>query len=273
MERAHNRTLDVLTVGLLEAAVAAARLGVSTALIKKIDPDIRDHLVELLQNEGVSKRFVVTRSASPHEISRTGLLTPMELIADRPAFEQAKVALIAIDSSVKIVTSAVELATLWGATTVFSPIAPLRVPDLVYKKSHALVMRSDLATAFTGIDVRDRTSAHKAADVLLSHGAHTVFIDAGSDGDLLIAPGHELWIPRFAQTKVIDKTCMAEAKAAAFAAYLAEGHDLAHCALFAAAAGNLTASRAGGLESLPLRDEVLELLNTGTRLPIDDVAA
>lgn len=263
---ATGKNLDVLVVGIVEAAIGAARLGATTALINSVDLDKKtDHTVELLADEGVSIKYLAKHKSTQ--------ITPVDIAGGAPAFQRANVALVAIDSSVRVVTTAIELAARWGATTIFSPIAPLRVPDSVYRQCHLLNLRPDIAEAFTGIEVEDRESAHRAAHYLLSRGAKAVFIDAKLDGDLLLTRDHELWIPRFIQLAVIDRAAIIEAKAAAFATYVSQGHDFFHSAIFASAAGNLCASRPGRIESLPLRDEVLELLNAGSKLQTEDVAA
>lgn len=263
---ATGKNLDVLVVGAAEAAIGAARLGATTALINRIDPDSKaDHTVELLKQEGVSIKYLAKHKSTQ--------ITPVDIASGAPAFQRAHAALVAIDSSVRVVTTAIELATRWGAVTIFSPVAPLRVPDSIYKQCHLINLRPDIAEAFTGIEIEDRHSAHRAAHHLLSRGARAVFIDAKFDGDLLVTRDHELWIPRFIQLPVIDRAVIIEEKAAAFGTYVSEGHDFFHAAIFASAAGNLSASRAGKIESLPLRDEVLELLNAGSKLQTEDVAA
>jgi ribokinase len=109
------------------------------------------------------------------------------------------------------------------------------------------------------VEVRDRATARQAADILLGRGVTIVAIQAGDEGDLIVGPGEEHFLPRF-DVGAVDATGAGDAFAAGLAVALAEGMPLAEAGSFASAAAALATTKFGAQAGLPTRAEVDNLL-------------
>jgi len=103
--------------------------------------------------------------------------------------------------------------------------------------------------------VRDRASAHKAAQQLIERGAGAVSIAAGEGGTLAMWRGGELWLPRYS-VKSVDATGAGDAFAAALGVALAEGQPFASACAFANAAAALATTVVGAQAAMPSREAV-----------------
>jgi ribokinase len=110
------------------------------------------------------------------------------------------------------------------------------------------------------VKVRNRASARRAAQRLLQRGVELVAVQAGSDGNLLVWPDGELWLPKL-RVKTIDATGAGDAFAAALAVAFAEGQSIPDAGSFANGAAALTTTRLGAQPALPRRDELMALLS------------
>ena len=118
---------------------------------------------------------------------------------------------------------------------------------------------TDEAEQLTGIKPQDRESARQAIGVLRQRGVNVAIVQAGSEGNLLVGPEGEQWLPLL-EVNTVDTTGAGDAFAGALAVALAEGWPLDKAAPFANAAAALATTEIGAQPSLPRRDEVDALL-------------
>jgi ribokinase len=78
-----------------------------------------------------------------------------------------------------------------GARTVLDPAPPRPLPDEIYPLVNVIRPNAGEAQALTGIDVRDRASARRSADVLISRGVWAAAVQAGSEGNLVVSRDDE----------------------------------------------------------------------------------
>jgi ribokinase len=69
-------------------------------------------------------------------------------------------------------------------------------------------------------------------------------------------------VPAFT-VDLVDKTCAGDAFGAALAASYAAGDKMSDAVRFACAAGALACTKFGGQDSLPRKEEIIELLQRG----------
>jgi ribokinase len=137
------------------------------------------------------------------------------------------------------------------------PATPL--PDAIYPQLDLIRPDATEASTLTGVDVRDRASAREAARVFLDRGAQAAVIQAGSEGNLAVWPGGELWLPKI-PVKSVDAVGAGDAFAAALAVQMAKGRSLAEAGSFANAAAALATTVVGARAGLPRREAVARLL-------------
>jgi ribokinase len=123
------------------------------------------------------------------------------------------------------------------------------------------------AEALTGIVVRDRASAQRAAERLLGRGVGAVAVQAGDEGNLLVWREGRCWLPKVPVASV-DATGAGDAFAAGLAVMLAEGRPLEEAGPFANAAAALATTVVGAQAGLPRRAAVQELLASAGGRPM-----
>ncbi len=84
-------------------------------------------------------------------------------------------------------------------------------------------------------------------------------VQAGDEGDVLVWPEGERFLPRI-PVHCVDDTGAGDAFAAALAVMLAEGRSLSEAGPFASAAAALASTVLGAMPSLPRRAAVIEAL-------------
>lgn len=94
---------------------------------------------------------------------------------------------------------------------------------------------------------------------LAAAGIECVVIKLGARGTF-VANKHEVSHIKGFEVDRVDRSCCGDAFAGALAAALGTGDTIDRVVRFAAAAGALSSSRIGGVDALPSREDILELL-------------
>jgi ribokinase len=261
-------------------AVAAARLGAKVALIGRVGDEPRGKdLVRGLRKEGIDTRHVsldsktpsgaaiITVDASGEKQISAGLganltLTVKEVRAARELIAQAKILLMNFETPMTCVLEAARIAGKDGVKVVLDPAPPTKVPRELWKLIYAIRPNSDEAEKITGVKIKDRSSARRAAAVLLNLGVKIVAVQAGEAGDLVVSREEEVFVRRL-KVKTVDATGAGDAFAAAFAVAIAERMDLKAAARFANAAAALATTKIGAQDGMPRRRGVERVLRKG----------
>lgn len=111
------------------------------------------------------------------------------------------------------------------------------------------------AEELTGIPVKDKESADRAAEAFFAKGVQNVLITLGGRGVYLNADGVSEIIPAY-RVNAIDTTGAGDAFNGGLLAVLSEGKSLHDAALFANALAALSVQRLGTTASMPLRAEI-----------------
>lgn len=154
----------------------------------------------------------------------------------------AKVLLAQLEVPVPAVHLALRLAKAGGARTVLDPAPAVPLPENLLNLVDVIRPNASEAETLTGVQVKDRISAERAARVLLGRGVRAVVVQAGHGGDLLVTADEARFLPRL-QVESVDATGAGDA--------------------FAAAA--LATTKLVAQAGLPRREEVLELFRTSRR--------
>jgi ribokinase len=258
-------------------AVAVARLGCQVALIARIGTDDRGkRILDQLTTEGVDVRYIrrdddaltgvalimVDRSAEKQILAAPGAnrrLTEADVGAAKGTIASSKVLLAQLEVPLPAVTSALRLARAAGVRTVLDPAPAAPLSQDILQLVDVIRPNSSEAEAITGVPVRDRTSAARAARVLLGHGVGAAVLQAGEAGDLLVTANEEHFLPRI-PVESVDATGAGDAFAAALAVGLAEERPLIEAASMGSAAAALATTKLGAQAGLPRREEVLRLV-------------
>ncbi|MDR3405777.1 MAG: ribokinase [Chthoniobacter sp.] len=267
-------------------AVAAARLGARVTFIGRVGTDDRGRaLLRQLKDEGIDVRHVAKDRRVPTGVALIGVdahgekqilvapganthLTAADIRRAAPVINRASVLILQFEVPMIANLAAARLAHRAGIPIVLDPAPAAKPPKELLRCVTVLRANEHEAEALTGVRVKDRRTAQKAATRLLELGPRAAIISAG-EGNLAVwregTPAiHSLWLPRL-RVKAIDATGAGDAFAAALAVALAEGQPIATAASFANAAAALATTQLGAQQALPRRAAVLALLRRTAR--------
>ena len=258
-------------------AVAAARLGVPTAIIGCVGDDSWGHtLLSGLQREGINCDHVgqapgasgcagILVAAGGDNIiavdtGANAWLTPDKAARAGDAISRSKILMTQLEIPLETVEAALKLAKKAGVITILDPAPVKELPPEILTLVDYLTPNALEASSLTGIDVHCWNTAAKAARKLRSQGASTVLITMGKLGAFFSGPEGEVRInaPR---VDALDATAAGDAFNGALAAALVHGVQPDIAADIAAAAGALAVTRFGAQPSLPALAELGEVVN------------
>lgn len=258
-------------------AVAAARLGVRTALLACVGDDaLGENAAQHLRAEGVDTS-ALTVTADAHTgaalifVGKEGekqivvvpgandrlLSTDVENASN--LLRSARAVIAQLEVPVATVLTAFRIAKAAGALTVLDPAPAHRLPDELYRLTDAIKPNRSEAEILTGIVVEDRATARQAADILLGRGVGLVTIQAGNAGTLVATSDVERWVPRF-RVATVDATGAGDAFTAALSLALVERSSPGEAARFASAAAALSTTKLGAQPGFPSRSDVEQLI-------------
>lgn len=254
-------------------AVAATRLGAEVFLIGRVGEETRGReLVDGLQAEGINTRFVgfqqskvsgaaiiAVDAEGEKQISAAPAanrsLHPSHVSEAEEVIASAAVLLMQFEAPMNCVIHAARIAQKHRVKVVLDPAPPAKFPKALLPLVYAIRPNSDEAEQLTGIIVKDRTTARKAAYALLRKGVQIAAVQAGNAGDLIVSAKEEFLVPRV-KVKSVDATGAGDAFAAGLAVALAEGMPLTEAARFANVTAALSTTRLGAQAGMPTRAQV-----------------
>lgn len=259
-------------------AVAVARLGASVSLVARLGEDQRGKaILKRLEQEGVDTKYMMSDETEPSGVAlilvgeggeKTIFTAPGanlhlgtdQIQAAKTAIQSAQVLLTQLEVSPDAALLAVQLAHQAGIQVVLDPSPPDSLPEEILPLVSVIKPNAREAQALTGVPVRDRDSARRAAKRLLERGVGAVAVQAGQEGNLIVTAEQEYFFPEI-PVESVDATGAGDAFAAALAVGLLEGRPWEEAGAWANAAAALTTTRLGAQAGLPTRDQVLRLLD------------
>ena len=254
-------------------AVAAARLGATTALVGRVGADaFGETLVEFLRGERIDlsavkpavdaptgTALIVVAGADNTIVVVAGAnatLTAADLAGVR--FDAGDVVVVQREIPADVVRAAFEQAKASGATALFNPApAAAEARDVLAMADVVVVNELELAT-LAGAPVPASAGEATALAALLQHeGPGLVVATLGPDGAVALAEGNVIRVPGRAVVAV-DSTGAGDCFVGALAARLAAGDPPARAVTTANIAASLSVQLFGAGTSMPTLAEVTE---------------
>jgi ribokinase len=266
----------------LNQAVAASRSGGQVIFIGRTGNDMfGEQILNVLQQDKIDTSFVIRDSVMASGITslvvnahgETGAtvtpganmnLSENDLLHAKSVISSADVVLIQLDIPIDTVRFAADLARSSGVRVILNPAPALPVSDELLKSISILTPDSSQAEILTGIHITDERSAELAGRILLERGLNRVIITLRSKGAMVIDNGGAEHVPGF-KIKSVDSSVVNDVFNGTLAVGLAEGKNFYEAVLYANAAAAISASKSGTLDSIPQRNEILEVLKTAKR--------
>jgi ribokinase len=250
-------------------AIAAVRASAPTYLIGAVGEDtFRDMTLTLLAADGVDVSAVrITEGATgiahirvdtvtgqnnimiiPNANAR---LTPDDVEASLRALrDRVSVVLVQLEIPLAVVERVAEVCAASDLQLVLDPAPAQPLPSKVWRGVSVVKPNELEAEVLTGIAVTDRSSAERAGQWFLAHGAALVVITQGERGAIVIGGEDVAEYPAFPVTPV-DTTAAGDAFAGAFGASLARNAPVSEAVRRGLAAGALAVGVRGASPSLP----------------------
>lgn len=267
-------------------AVAARRLGADARIITALGDDdaaaaarrlwadegVEDHAVEIAGMSTMTGFIMVEPSGENRICIADGALSalhPEHIDAPLSGIGPGDVVLVSMEIPAEAAERALRLGRERGAFIILNPapmseeVLPLlRFADIITPNRRELATMAAFAEPGTADEVagccaRARERTDYTGAMLVTLGADGAHLDDGDGGSASIEP--------VAVTDAVDTTGAGDAYSAALAVALHEGADVRQAARFAAAAGALAVTRDGVLPSLPHRDALDRLMNSGVK--------
>lgn len=261
-------------------AVGAARAGGEVTFIARIGQDLFgekalagfaadninvDYVVrDATEPSGVALIFVGQRGENSIAVASgaNGQLSPLDVRRAKKLFSQSIVVLLQLETPLKTVESAVQLAYSAGARVILNPAPAQMLPVSLLKRIYLLTPNENEAELLTGIVVKDKISAATAAEKLRTMGVENVIVTLGARGAYVSGKFFDGMVPGY-PVKAIDSTAAGDIFNGTLAVALAEGKSLIESARFATAAAAVSVTRLGAQTSAPSRGEIEAMLANG----------
>ena len=197
-------------------AVAAARLGARTALVARLGRDRRgDELAARLAAEGVDLRCAARDADAPTGAAvimvdsrgeksiliapgANGRMSAADVDAAAGMIQAGSRRPLSAGSPAGRRADGLPAGPGRGARVVLDPAPARPLPDELLRLLDVIRPNATEAETLTGVKVTDRDSARRAAKQLIGRGVGAVAVQAGDDGNLLVWPGGECWMPNSA---------------------------------------------------------------------------
>jgi ribokinase len=260
-------------------AVAAARLGAKVNMVGRVGKDaFADVLLENLASSGVESGFVRRDPASATGVALIVVddageniivvasganmqLSEADVESAAHVISSSDVLLLQLEVPIPVVTRAAQIAQASGVTVILNPAPARQLPADLLKLVDILVPNESEAELLTGVNVSSQDGLENAARVLLESGTRAVVITLGSRGVFFTGSLIEAEKIDAFQIEPIDTTAAGDAFLAGLSVTFGAGGSLQEAVRFGNAAGALAAMKFGAQTSLPVRDEVLQMIN------------
>jgi ribokinase len=258
-------------------AVAAHKAGAEVRFLAKLGPDQNgDAIIEHLEALGLTSEGIL-RDESRHSgvalimVDRMGNnaiavapgsnwnLTQEDIRRAEPYISWGQVLLAQLEIPLPTVEEALRLGKAHGLVTILNPAPARLLPVEVLSLADILTPNEMEIQTLTGITVDNVDEAARAGEKLLESGAKQVIVTLGKEGSCWIRKDGAQTFPSF-PAEAVDSTAAGDAFNGALACAVAEGLPIQEAIRLGNAAGAIAVTRKGAQDSLPTREEIMNLL-------------
>lgn len=261
-------------------AYGAARLGADVSLIGRVGGDsFGEKLIHNLNQANVDTRYIlhdpdaatgialiVVEESGQNSIvvssGANGRLTAEDINRKENAIHAANILLLQLEVPLDAVLQGAKLAKRHGVTTILNPAPAQPLPEELLRFIDYLIPNESETAILSGYGTSTDEEIKQAAAALRGSGIKTIIMTMGSRGALLITETEFCHFPAF-PIDPVDTTAAGDAFVASFAVAMAEGKSIHEAIRFGNAAGALACTKFGAQPSLPDRQALESLMQTG----------
>ena len=253
-------------------AVAAARMGGEVTMVGRVgNDDFGNTLIHGLLENKVKPTRVTKDASAPSGIAMIAVAADGEnmiVVASganmnvsvedinkaRELMREADLVLLQLETPVKVLSAAVEMAKTYDVTVVLNPAPAQHLAESLLAKIDVITPNENELAVLSG-----EANMEDGIQRLRDWGVKNMVITLGANGARVVTEEIDQHLPAYDVTAV-DTTAAGDAFNGALAVALAEGKTLLDAVKDGMAAGALAATKHGAQPSLPTRDMVIEFL-------------
>jgi ribokinase len=241
-------------------------------LAKKILTDSKVNVDYVYTAEAKNTGVVVTHvnaegeNAACHYSGANCALLPADIEAAEELIAEADICLIHGCLPQEAIAKALRCSELHGTKVIFNPSRPTEHESRQGMDLPAEYFAADvlIPNLYEAADITDQSAAtirtaKLIGSELVARGARCAVITMGRRGCMVVDRSGADHVPAF-EVDLVDHTGSGDAFAGALAAYCAVKDDIREGVKFASAAGALACTKFGGIEALPSKADIIELL-------------
>jgi ribokinase len=251
-------------------AVAASRLGIPTHMVGRVgNDDFGRQLLAGLQAAGVQTDAVLVDEATSSGVAvitvddagenniiiiagANGRLNETDLERLSSRLSGAAALLMQLEIPLSTVKLAAQAAQSAGVPVILDPAPTQDIPAELYSVVDIITPNQWEASQLVGFPVDGQEAAAQASAVLRQRGVGTAIVKLGDRGVFCATTEETFFVPAF-PVQAVDTVAAGDAFNGALAVALAEGRSLREAVVWGAAAGAISATKAGAQPSLPDR--------------------
>jgi ribokinase len=257
-------------------AVAAARLGGNVSFIANIGDDLfGKQLVEQYKKEGIDTRYIFSDVSLPTGVAlitvdqngenciaiasgANAALHPGNIEKAIDVIESADILLMQLEIPMKTVEYAAKLAYKKGIKVILNPAPATALSNELFKFLYAIIPNRIEAEMLSGIQIVDKLSAQKAANIIASRGVEKVIITLGDKGAFIRDGTNNYDVPGY-KIKTVDTTAAGDTFCGAFSVAISQGKSILKAVEVANFAAGIAVSRPGAQNSIPYWHELSQI--------------
>ncbi len=258
-------------------AVAASRMGGNVTLVGRVgNDDFGDSLIQGLVENQVKTTYVIKDSSARTGIAMIAVaadgqnlivvasgansrVSMEDVNSTRDLMRATDILLLQLECPLNIVSASIDLAKAYEIPVVLNPApAQLLSPALLANVDYLTPNESELALLTHEKDLE------RGVRKLLDWGVKHVIVTLGVNGAFVASEGINKRLSAYEITAV-DTTAAGDAFNGALAVALAEGWTLLEAVSYGMAAGALASTKHGAQPSLPVREQVENLVESHGR--------
>ncbi len=217
-----------------------------------LDPDAHTGAAFIFIDDQTGDNAIIISPGTAAQISLKDIEINADLIISSDVF------MTQLEQSIDVAQAGLKLAKEHGKITILNPAPAAQLKPDIFSLCDYITPNETEAEALTGISVKTKEDAKRAAEAFADLGVVTPIITMGERGAYLHGFG---MVPAFNAGRVTETTGAGDAFNGGLATALSEGKSPVDAVRFGCATASLSVTRAGTANSMPLREEVEKLLN------------
>ncbi len=217
-----------------------------------LDPDAHTGAAFIFIDDQTGDNAIIISPGTAAQISLKEIEINADLITGSDVF------MTQLEQPIDVAQAGLKLAKEHGKITILNPAPAARLKPDIFTLCDYITPNETEAEALTGISVKTKEDAKRAAEAFVDLGVVTPIITMGERGAYLHGFGI---VPAFNAGRVAETTGAGDAFNGGLATALSEGKSPVDAVRFGCATASLSVTRAGTATAMPLREEVEKLLN------------